>query len=81
MVNEYDPLAFGSVLARLDSQDRQLARLEQEVSELGAKIDSLLIQGSQRQHHHRERPDWLELIVGSVLGAVAYFIGAKILGA
>lgn len=80
MVNEFDPQAFGSVLARLDAQDRQLAHLQQEVSDLGDKIDTLILQGCMEKRSHHPRPDWMELIVGSILGAVAYFIGAKFMG-
>jgi len=80
MVNEFDPQAFGSVLARLDAQDRQLRRLEQDLSELGHKMDALIQQGCERKSSGHSKPDWIELIVGAVLGAVAYFIGAKLIG-
>lgn len=80
MVNQFDPQAFGGVLARLDAQDRQLRRLEQDLSNLSGKIDSLIKQGFETKKFRDKKPDWAELLVGAILGAVAYFIGAKFIG-
>lgn len=80
MVNEFDPQAFGSVLARLDAQDRQLRRLEQDLSDLGDKLDLLIVHSYEGKVTKRSKPDYWELFIGGVLGAVTYFFLAKVLG-
>lgn len=76
----FDAQEFGKVLARLDAQDRSLIRLEQDVHELTETLNQLKAMMCAAPREHKTKPDWLELIVGAILGAVFYFIGAKIMG-
>ncbi len=76
----FDPQEFGKVLARLDSQDRTLARLEQDMHELSESVNRLTAMMCAAPRTSMKKPDWFEMIVGAILGAVCYFVGAKIIG-
>ena len=76
----FDPQEFGKVLARLDAQDRALIRLQQDLHELGDNVNKLLRVTCADPRPPKTKPDWLELLIGAILGAVFYFIGAKLMG-
>lgn len=75
-----DPLEFGRVLARLDAQDRTLNRLEQEVSEMREGITELKNMLCEHDSRRKPKPDWMEILASAIFGAVAYFVGQKIVG-
>ena len=76
----YDAQEFGKVLGRLDAQDRALIRLEQEMHELTEGLNKLTQIVCAVPREKKEKRDWLEILASAIFGAVAYFIGAKLLG-
>ena len=76
----FDPQEFGKVLARLDSQDKTLARLEQDMHELSENLNRLTAMMCAAPRRNKPKTDWFEMLVGAILGAVCYFIGAKLMG-
>jgi hypothetical protein len=75
MTHEYDPEKFGAVLATLQAQTETLTQMRADITRLFMLVDAIKSdQAIHRRRSESSKPDWLELIVGSVLGAVAYFI-------
>lgn len=76
----FDPQEFGRVLARLDAQDKTLARLEQDMHELAKSVEKLMRAVCADPREKKEKRDWLEIFASAIFGAVCYFIGAKLIG-
>lgn len=76
----YDAQEFGKVLARLDGQDRSLARLEQEVHELAESVNKLTQVVCAVPRETKANRDWIEILASAIFGAVCYFIGARLMG-
>ncbi len=75
-----DPQEFGKVLARLDAQDRELRDIKQEMHELGKSLNKLTQAMCAKPNQTRTERDWLEILSSAIFGAVAYFVGQKLMG-
>ncbi len=82
---KYSPLEFGKVLATLQAQNVVLANMQADIKKLFDMVGNIQQQEVERCRHEVIKParadrDWLEILASALFGAVAYFIGAKIMG-
>ena len=82
---KYSPLEFGKVLATLQAQNVVLASMQADIKQLFAMIGDIQQQEVERCRIETMKPvradrDWLEILASALFGAVAYFIGARIMG-